>query len=744
VPVQVNASATDGIFSVQLYVDGAPYGVPDTVPIGPYRYELPWDTSTVTPGDHTLSVLATDWSLSSATVASAPITVDVGPAYPTIQLTTPISWTFVRGSVPISVSTTSAVGSGTVAFTVDGSPVASPWDTATAADGAHVVGATITDGRGKSATDAATVTVDNTPPESSLVSPAGGASFVGSMPVQAHASDAHGISRVQFAIDGTAVGGPITSPDLAGGYTYSAALDVSHFANGSHTLTSLATDNAGNEASSAAVTFRVGASPPTVTLTAPPDWSFARGVLPVTAAIAGGASPVSAVLLIDGVATGSPLSAGPYTFQWDTTKVADGAHALAVKVTDATGATVTSAVAHETVDNTAPAAVMYQPPANSRSNGPTIFQVHASDVNGVRSVQLTVDGKPVGALLSQPDAGQLYLYSITFDTSTIAPGSHTVSAVVTDNAGNTATPTSVPIKTGPSQYLPVINYHEINPTDGFSIYDQTLAEADQQLAYLKANGYRSVTLAQYQQWLAGADIGIAKPVLLTVDDGLNTDLAWDSLLQKYDFSAVMFVITGYADNTTPGDADSNNMSWSTIQALASNGRWEIAFHAGRFGHGDSYASGANIGGATYTTACPYFYTCLSQTVTGNGRNRKVTQQSVAAYETAVTNEVTQGLAELKEKVPTANLSAWAAPFNDAGQWTNLYNDATGQAQSWLPGFMASKFRLVFTQTNPVTYAGASGTVGSLTGFNRHYRFEVHTDTTVAQFATALSDAAFAR
>jgi hypothetical protein len=115
-----------------------------------------------------------------------------------------------------------------------------------------------------------------------------------------------------------------------------------------------------------------------------------------------------------------------------------------------------------------------------------------------------------------------------------------------------------------------------------------------------------VTLAQYQQWLAGANIGIAKPVLLIVDDGLNPDLAWDPLLQKYGLEAVLFVITGYADNTTPGAVDPNNMSWSTIQALANNGRWEIAFHAGKYGHGDSYASGANIGGATYTTACPYF------------------------------------------------------------------------------------------------------------------------------------------
>jgi hypothetical protein len=58
--------------------------------------------------------------------------------------------------------------------------------------------------------------------------------------------------------------------------------------------------------------------------------------------------------------------------------------------------------------------------------------------------------------------------------------------------------------------------------------------------------------------------------------------------------------------------------------------------------------------------------------------------------------------------------------------------------------MASTFPIVFTETNPVTYANASGTVGSLTGFNRRYRFEVHTDTTIGQFTAALTDPAFAR
>ena len=95
-------------------------------------------------------------------------------------------------------------------------------------------------------------------------------------------------------------------------------------------------------------------------------------------------------------------------------------------------------------------------------------------------------------------------------------------------------------------------------------------------------------------------------------------------------------------------------------------------------------------------------------------------------------------------MPTASAVAWALPFNDAGQWTNLYNDPSGTLQAWLPGFMASQFPVIFTQTNPVTYANASGTVGALNGFNRDYRFEVHTDTTIQDFATALTDPAFAR
>jgi hypothetical protein len=300
------------------------------------------------------------------------------------------------------------------------------------------------------------------------------------------------------------------------------------------------------------------------------------------------------------------------------------------------------------------------------------------------------------------------------------------------------------------QFVPVINYHGIDasPPD---VYQLTPAEADAQLKYLHDNGYQSIDLEQYKTWLDAGTLpaGITKPVLITVDDALTDQAAWDPLLQTYGFKAVMFVITGFVDNLTPGGADpAQNLTWPQIQALAANGRWEMAFHAGLYGHGDSFgAGGVTLNGLTYPVTCPYFYTCLPST-------GGVTQ-TVADYQAAVQSEISNGMAELKAQVPTASVLAWVAPFNDAGQWTNLYNDPTttdptavAQVQAWFPGYIASVFPIVFTETSPVAFAQAAGrvpdTVGSLGAFGRRYRLEVQTGTTLAQFSAALADPAFAR
>ena len=456
--------------------------------------------------------------------------------------------------------------------------------------------------------------------------------------------------------------------------------------------------------------------------------AYAHGSTPVVATISGGTPPYLRTLFVGGVPIGTATNADPV---WVTTSGSfpDGSYSIAVRVTDAAGATVDTNGIGVTVDNTPPSAFMVGPTAGAQLTGTVTLQVNASDLRGVKQVQFTVDGTAVGSPVTQPDAGT-FVYSLSYDTSALTAAQHAIGATVTDNAGNTGIAPSVQVTAGTTFYLPVLNYHGIDtvPPDQYEVFP---ANADAQLAYLHDNGYTSITLEQYQQLLSGQNIGIAKPVLITVDDGMADQVAWDALLQKYGLKAVLFVVTGLADNTQPGSDPGQNMTWAQIQSFAANGRWQIGFHAGTYGHGE-YGGGTKAGSLSYTAACPWFYSCL-----GVG-------EDVATFQSNVTSEVQAGWTRLKSQVPGATKLAWVAPFNDAGQWTSDYNDPSNALESWMPQFFASQFPIGVMQTSPVQYGQASGLVGSLTAFNRQYRFEVDTGTTLAQFAAALTDPAFLR
>ncbi len=97
---------------------------------------------------------------------------------------------------------------------------------------------------------------ESTPPVVSVVNPTGGATFAGSMTLSASASDGHGVSSVQFMVDGQPLGTAETSAP------FSAPLDTTLLANGTHQLTAVAQDPAGNSASSAPVNIVVNNSGP--------------------------------------------------------------------------------------------------------------------------------------------------------------------------------------------------------------------------------------------------------------------------------------------------------------------------------------------------------------------------------------------------------------------------------------------------------------------------------------------------
>ena len=97
---------------------------------------------------------------------------------------------------------------------------------------------------------------DTTAPAVSITSPAPGATVSGTITVTASASDNRGVAGVQFRLDGANSGAEDTAAP------YAVSWDTTTAANGSHTLTAVARDAAGNQTTAEAVTVTVSNGSP--------------------------------------------------------------------------------------------------------------------------------------------------------------------------------------------------------------------------------------------------------------------------------------------------------------------------------------------------------------------------------------------------------------------------------------------------------------------------------------------------
>jgi hypothetical protein len=125
------------------------------------------------------------------------------------------------------------------------------WNSTTASEGSHALTAVATDTIGQTATSAAvTVTVDRTAPTVSITAPSAGQTVMATIPVTADATDAtSAVTSVAFFVDGsTSIG-----TDTNGANGWSVSWNTATVGNGSRQLTAVATDRAGNTASSSAV-----------------------------------------------------------------------------------------------------------------------------------------------------------------------------------------------------------------------------------------------------------------------------------------------------------------------------------------------------------------------------------------------------------------------------------------------------------------------------------------------------------
>jgi uncharacterized protein (TIGR03118 family) len=186
-------------------------------------------------------------------------------------------------------------------------------------------------------------------PTVALTAPAAG-EVSGTVTVSADAADDAGVAQVEFFAGDTSIGVDTSAP-------YAVEWDTTTVANGDVSLTAVAEDTGGNTTTSAATAVTVNnvvtgdTVPPTVTLTAP-----AAGNVSGTVAVTATADDNVGVTQVEFFAGATSLgvdTTAPFSVNWDTTTVANGAAALTAVAQDAANNETTSAAVNVTVDNAA-------------------------------------------------------------------------------------------------------------------------------------------------------------------------------------------------------------------------------------------------------------------------------------------------------------------------------------------------------------------------------------------------------
>jgi hypothetical protein len=274
---------------------------------------------------------------------------------------------------------------------------------------------------------------DTTAPTVSLTAPASAATVSGTVTVSASASDNVGVVGVQFKLDGVNLGAEDTTSSYAVSWNTATAV------NGTHTLTAVARDAAGNVRTSAARTVTVSnagdSMSPTVSLSAPASGATVSGAVTVSASASDNVGVVGVQFKLDGVNLGAEDTTSPYAVSWSTVTAVNGTHTLTAVARDAAGRSTTSAARTVTVSNAgdgaSPTVSLSAPASGATVSGAVLVSASASDNVGVVGVQFKLDGVNLGAEDTTSP------YSVSWYTPGAANGTHTLTAVARDASGRT-------------------------------------------------------------------------------------------------------------------------------------------------------------------------------------------------------------------------------------------------------------------------------------------------------------------
>lgn len=367
--VTLSATASDGesgVANVVLQVQAAGAATWTTLCTATAApYSCTWDTRTVADGGYDVRAVATDGSGYSTT--SAAVRVTVSNAFGVI-LGDPGD--IVRGAVPLGATLqNTGIGVYTVRieYAVAGSgtwktlclnllaPFSCTWSTTAFANGYYDLRAVATQGLTTSTSAVISdVLVDNGAPTVTMTDP--GSPLSGTITLAATASDADsGVSSValQYAAGSTSnwtTACTVTAPP------YSCRFSTTALAGGAYGFRAVATDAAGNTATSATVSNRiVDNTVSSVSVEDPGAYLAGTTTLTASASSTAGVASVAIQYAVSGTTswtTACTLTGAPYSCGWNTTTVADGLYDLRAVLVDGRGKqTVSAVVGGRRVDN---------------------------------------------------------------------------------------------------------------------------------------------------------------------------------------------------------------------------------------------------------------------------------------------------------------------------------------------------------------------------------------------------------
>ena len=480
--VAVSAAASDnvGVAGVQFKLNGANLGAEDATP----PYSVNWATTTVANGSHTLTAVARDAAGNTGT--AAPVTVTVSNAAGTGVVINPEDTSLNLNTT--NYSTAATLTTYTWPDRRVANAIVMKFDLSSLPAGAVVEGATLS---------LALLESDATADASYDIS---AHKIVGRNPVIAAATG--------YTVDGVtpwtanaccSSNVPMAQADVSAAYD-TRAIDKSPGWK-SWTLTALVQEwvsdpgsNFGlllnSDAGKLADRYRYFASmehvdatlhpalritytlpppdstPPAVTLSAPVQGAVVSGTVAVSATASDNVGVASVQFQLDEANLGPADTAAPYAVTWNTVPVLPGVHSLRAIARDASGNVSTSpAVSVTVVDVTAPTVSITAPAASASISGTVAVTATAADAAGVTGVQFKLNGVNLGAEdTSAP-------YSVSWNTTGVSDGAHTLTAVARDAAGNQRTSAGVGVTVANTVPTPSSSWtHE---PSGFTTVEET-------------------------------------------------------------------------------------------------------------------------------------------------------------------------------------------------------------------------------------------------------------------------------